>query len=64
MTLSSPSVFVVICANHPSPNWAARKPVMYRDIEAMVFAMPKFALDAFGKITSISRVSPLWVVVV
>eukprot|EP00959_Pyramimonas_sp_CCMP1952_P324149 6784227-Pyramimonas_sp.AAC.1 len=63
MTLSPPFVFVVIFANHPSPSWAARRPAMHHEREAMVFAMPMFALDAFEKVASISRASPRRVVV-
>eukprot|EP00959_Pyramimonas_sp_CCMP1952_P184152 3850884-Pyramimonas_sp.AAC.1 len=42
---------------------AAQKPPMRHEREKMAFAMPKFALDALGKITSISRASPKRVIV-
>eukprot|EP00959_Pyramimonas_sp_CCMP1952_P271033 5666442-Pyramimonas_sp.AAC.1 len=63
MTLNFPFALVVR-ANHPSAHWAAREPAMRRERGVTVLVAPKFALDARGKITSISRASPQKVVVV
>eukprot|EP00959_Pyramimonas_sp_CCMP1952_P047060 982426-Pyramimonas_sp.AAC.1 len=55
MALSFPFVFVVIFAERPSPNWAARRLVAHHEREVMVFVMPMFIMDAFGEVTSIAR---------